>query len=515
MVLLTCVAAVVVACGCSKSKHAGAGQAGAATGGSGAASGQNKGSGRTSSRDAAVKPGSSSAADAGKADAGKGGTGKLDAGKTDAGKDAGKTDAGKDAGKTDAGKDAGKTDAGKDAGAVADTCTGSMPYAAYVSDARLCVYVFAQGLGSPRQMAFAPNGDLFVNNGSVTVLWDANHDGTSDNSERASFASASGLRHGLAFSRDGKFVYASSQTTVYRWAYTSGSHAASGSAEVVIANIPGGGHDTRTLQFDSTGRLYVNIGSGGNVDNAQQLWDTRGQVRRYTLPASIPSGGLDYATKGEVVASGMRNEVGLFIDAQDRLWGVENGRDDLSDNDFGGDIHNDNPGEEINLVDGSGSSFYGYPFCYSEGQVSGGNGPGTQWADQTSALDVANQKTDGWCKNTANVHPPMFVMQAHWAPLGIIQYTGHALPFNGDFLITSHGSWNRDPATGRVLARAHYQNGAIVSVQPIVGQKDSSGQLVQGSWEARPVDVRQGPDEAVYFSDDQGGHVFKVGYSKN
>ncbi|MFI5305867.1 MAG: hypothetical protein ACHQ53_00865, partial [Polyangiales bacterium] len=90
------------------------------------------------------------------------------------------------------------------AGPVPDTCKGTSPYSAYVSDPQLCVYVFADRLGAPRDIAFSPNGDLFVNNGAVMVLWDDNHDGHSEVTERATFASASGLRHGLAFSRDGK-----------------------------------------------------------------------------------------------------------------------------------------------------------------------------------------------------------------------------------------------------------------------------------------------------------------------
>jgi glucose/arabinose dehydrogenase len=295
-----------------------------------------------------------------------------------------------------------------------NTCTGATPYPAYVSDARLCVYVFAEGLGAPRQMAFAPNGDLFINNGSVTAIWDSDANATSDKNERATFASAPGLRHGIAFARDGRFVYASSETTIYRWAYEPDLRAAKGAAETVVKGMPSGGHDARTLQFDSKGRLYVTVGSGSNVDDTQDLWSTRSQVRRFTLPATLPQGGVDYASS-EIVASGMRNEVGLFVDAQDRVWGVENGRDNLSDADFGGDIHNDNPGEEINLIDGQGSSFYGYPFCYSEFVLSGGKGMATQWADQTLAASV--QKTDAFCQNSANVHPPMYAMQAHLAPL--------------------------------------------------------------------------------------------------
>ena len=402
-----------------------------------------------------------------------------------------------------------KSDAGS--APAPNSCVGTMKLDAYVSDPKLCVYVYAEGMRAARQMAFAPNGDLFVNNGKVTVLWDANADGQSSSSERSEFASASGLNHGLVFARDAKFVYASSDTTVFRWAYTSGLRTASGPAQVVISAMPSGGHSSRSLGFDGRGRLYVSVGSASNVDTAQQDWDQRSQIRRFALPDPLPAAGVAYAS-GEVIARGMRNEAGFFIDADDHLWGVENGRDNLNDDDLGGDIHNDNPGEELNFVDGQGAAFYGYPFCYSEFAAVGGKGQGTQWADQSLAANL--QKSDAYCRDANNVHPPAYVMPAHWAPLGIIQYTGRALPFGGDLLIPSHGSWNRDPASGRVLAHAHLDKGRVMSLTTIVGESDASGALKQGTWSVRPVDVRQGPDDAVYISDDAGGRVVKVGYMR-
>jgi glucose/arabinose dehydrogenase len=390
------------------------------------------------------------------------------------------------------------------------TCTGSEPLAAYLSDPKLCLQVFAKNLESARQLAFASNGDLFVNNGHVTVLWDADHDGASDANERALFADAAGLNHGLAFSRDEKFLYASSDRSVFRWAYAPGQRAAKRPAEVVVQGIPTGGHSTRTLAFDSLGRLYVSVGSAGNVDSSAADLASRSQIRRYVIPAKLPSGGLAY-TSGELIARGMRNEVGLFVDTQDRLWGVENGRDNLSRADLGGDIHNDNPGEEINLVDGQGAKDYGYPQCFSEYAANGGSGRGTQWADLS--IDEGLRKSDAYCRDPKRVHPPAAVMPAHWAPLGIIQYTGHALPFTGDLIISAHGSWNRSPATGRVLARAALADGKVQSVEVIVGELGGDGTLKQGSWNVRPVDVREGPDEAIYVSDDQGGRVLRVGGS--
>jgi glucose/arabinose dehydrogenase len=391
------------------------------------------------------------------------------------------------------------------------TCVGTSKLDAYVSDAKLCVYVFAQNIPAARQLAFAPNGDLFVNAGSVVVLWDADKNGTSDANERATFATAPGLNHGIAFSRDNKFVYASSPTTVFRWAYSPGMRSTQVAAEVVVSGIPAGGHATRTLAFDSQGRLIVSIGSASNVDATQDEWDTRAQIRRFVIPANILSGGLGYAS-GEVIATGMRNEAGIFVDEGDRIWGVENGRDNLSDSDLGGDIHNDNPGEEINLIDGKGPKFYGYPLCFSEFKLAtGARGQGAQWADQT--LAAAQQKTDDYCRDPAQVRAPAYAMPAHWAPLGIIRYTGRALPMKGDLIVGAHGSWNREPATGRVIARARLSGATITGLEILVGEKDSAGQLRQGTWGVRPVDVRQGPDDAIYVSDDMGGRVLKIGYA--
>lgn len=374
----------------------------------------------------------------------------------------------------------------------------------WVSDPQLCVTEFASGLGGARQMAFAANGDLFVNNGSVTVLFDGDHSGASSETERATFATAPGLNHGIAFAPDGSFVYASSPTTVYRWRYTTGARVASGEAEIVVAGIPGGGHVTRTLVFDSRGRLYVSVGSAGNVDVGAELAQTRAQIRRFTIPDAVPGGGLDYAT-GEVVASGMRNEVGLYMDATDRIWSVENGRDLLTKD---GDVHNTNPAEEVNLIDGNGATYFGYPSCFSEFDLPAGKGAGAQWADPT--LAPADVKSDAWCRDPANVHPPAFALPAHWAPLGIVGYQGTQLPFDHDLIVTAHGSWNSEPAVGRVLARLHRDGDKITRFEPIIGERGPSNTLRQGGWNARPVDVREGPDGALYFSDDMGGRVFVV-----
>ncbi|HKU38230.1 MAG TPA: hypothetical protein VJR89_08785, partial [Polyangiales bacterium] len=61
--------------------------------------------------------------------------------------------------------------------------------------------------------------------------------------------------------------------------------------------------------------------------------------------------------------------------------------------------------------------------------------------------------------------------------------------------------------------RARLQGTTVMGFEVLVGEKDSAGKLKEGNWNVRPVDVRQGPDDAVYFSDDTGGRVLKIGYA--
>ena len=148
----------------------------------------------------------------------------------------------------------------------------------------------------------------------------------------------------------------------------------------------------------------------------------RSRIRRTeALPgATLPSAGLDFGTL-EVFADGLRNEVGLAFDAHGVLWGVENGADNLARADLGGDIHNDNPGEELNrFPESQAGEHWGYPFCWSEFVLPSGRGQGqgTVWAWPSFINDGTH--TDAWCR--AHTNPSELSMPAHSAPLGMTFY---------------------------------------------------------------------------------------------
>jgi len=149
----------------------------------------------------------------------------------------------------------------------------------------------------------------------------------------------------------------------------------------------------------------------------------------------------------------LRNEVGLRTDLTNNIWGVENGVDELFRTDLGGDIHTDNPGEEVNFFGGGDQpgKFFGYPYCFSEfslpASVGGGN-PGNQWVH--SKFQGVSPYSDEWCRDTKNVVRPKYVAQAHMAPLDIMFWSGSSFPdiYHGNAFVAFHGSWNRSPAVG-------------------------------------------------------------------
>lgn len=340
----------------------------------------------------------------------------------------------------------------------------------------------------------------------------------------------SGLNHGLAVYDN--YIYASSDTTVYRWPFN---HSSSnnqqlfdtiGDPTVVIANINangnGGapqGHTTRTIVFDTYGRLYISVGSMGNVDPNSY----RARIRRFNI-SNTTHYPIDFET-GEVYADGLRNEVGLAFDKHGVLWGVENGADKLYRQDLGGDIHNDNPAEELNrFPEETIGARYGYPFCWTEYKLPDefGKGRGTVWAWPSS--DLTNETyTDEQC-NSSLFTKPEVAMQGHSAPLGITFYhyqNASDLPANcsgcfpesmdGYAFIAFHGSWNRDPPTGYKVVYVPMDANGRASGSPVdlLAHDSDMAPWPDGF---RPVDVDFDACGRLLVSSDgsQGGNGTKI-----
>lgn len=337
-----------------------------------------------------------------------------------------------------------------------------------LAPAGFTVRVFAAGLGRARFLAWSPEGDLVVSDLNGRVLIVPARDPVSAPVAPVVFAQGLQNPHGLAF-HDG-YLYVAETTRVTRFAWQGGRPAA-GAPEVVIPDLPAGGHATRTIGFGPDGKLYLSIGSSCNVC-------VETDPRRATIMQFDPDG-----RNGRVFARGLRNAVGfVWRPGTTELWATNNGRDYLGD---------DQPPETINLVrDGDN---FGWPACVN------GTMPDPQFGSPTSC---------------ANVTRPAVEMQAHSAPLGLAFYTGGMFPaaYRGDLFVAFHGSWNRSAPTGYQLVRVRFDptGRPTGQVEPFV-----TGWLQpDGSAWGRPVDPSVGPDGALYLSDDTRGVIYRISYGR-
>jgi glucose/arabinose dehydrogenase len=331
--------------------------------------------------------------------------------------------------------------------------------------------LYGAGLNRARFLAWSPEGDLTVTElgsttGRVSVLRDRDRDGTAE--ERVTFAEGLRNPHGLAF-RDGH-LYVAEEHRVARFRWQGGAAAAS-APEVIIPDLPTGGHFTRTIGFGPDGKLYLSVGSSCNVCAERDA--RRAAIWQYNADGS----------GGRLYARGLRNAVGfVWRPGSAELWATNNGRDNLGD---------DLPPETINLVrDGDD---FGWPYCHN------------------GRIRDPQFGQGGSCDRTV---PPAIEMQAHSAPLGLAFGTGASLPadYADDLFIASHGSWNRSTPTGYKIVRAPFAGGqATGQVEDFI-----TGWLPDGSNTAwgRPVDVLAGPDGSLYISDDGLGVIYRVSFTK-
>ena len=346
---------------------------------------------------------------------------------------------------------------------------------------------YAKDLDGARTLRFAANGDLFVAQtarGQITVL---------RGGERKVFASGLDGPFGMAFyppGPDAKWLYVANTTSVVRFPYTRGDLVATARPEVVVAQLPDGGHSTRDLVFSRDGRrMFVSVGSESNVgedmgrppddlaafERVRATGATWGDEEfRADVLAFDPDG-----RNRRIFATGLRNCVGLALAPRsDDLWCAVNERDMLGD---------DLPPDYATRV--QEGAFYGWPWFYLGAHADARAGARPDLAAKVAVPDV--------------------LIQAHSAPLGIAFYDADAFPaaYRGDAFVALHGSWNRARRTGYKIVRLRFDDG-----KPTGTYEDFvTGFVVdERSVFGRPVSVAVAPDGALLFSEDGNGTIWRV-----
>jgi glucose/arabinose dehydrogenase len=361
-----------------------------------------------------------------------------------------------------------------------------------------CVGLVASGLRFPRGLLALPGGDLILtemggwvpNRGRISILR------RERGYAREVVFDAVNLPHGVALGPDNR-VYVGVVGGVFRFDPADPAHSR---ADVIggtsgVAPLPGSGrHPLVALVFDANHDLFVNVGSasdnceaedGTPPDPAKACAEAsgpaaRGVIRKYSM--TWPAGRV---AATEVFAQGLRNSAALALHrASNTLLQAENSRDAihkrdprLSDEAL--------PHDEINVL--RQGRHYGWPYCYDNNLAS----PEYKGAD---------------CAARAR---PQLLLPAHAAPLGMVVDNDARLPapFTGHLLVAYHGYRKG----GHRLVALRLDANGLPTGKPV--------DLISG-WNAvaapaaqpmgAPVDVRIGPDGAIWVTEDRNGTLLRL-----
>lgn len=381
------------------------------------------------------------------------------------------------------------------------------------------ISVAAKNLDDPRVIIFDQKGRMLISEtkaGRVSILEDGNKDGNFETKR----VLVDNLKspHGLAFFTEGKknYLYIAETNQVARYVYDAGKgELINKSSPENIASLPSeGDHFTRTIAFGpnyrktplltgnqatlNPNKLYISVGSSCDVC-VEQSW------KNAAILESDPEGSFTAEFAG-----GLRNAVFFtFHPETHEIWATEMGRDNLGDN---------LPPDEINIVKVAGQENkfgarrFGWPFCYGR-QVrdktfnpvkSGGTG-----AEQFNRVNPAKVSRIDLSADCSQTEPAIIELPAHSAPLGLVFIADSRWPkeWQNDLLVAYHGSINRSEKTGYKIVKIKVdKNGKVSKIEDfITGWLQTSNQIF-----GRPVDLKFGPDGALYISDDLAGVIYKV-----
>ncbi len=328
--------------------------------------------------------------------------------------------------------------------------------------------LYASDLPKARFMRFTAGGDLLLSrphSGDIMLLRrDADGDGHPDAVETV----IDGLKRPLGIDLFGGYLYIAESNRIGRATFDSATGKLTGDYVPLVEGFTDNGtHWSKTLRFGPDGQLYLAQGTTCNVCVEED-------ARRNTLMRFRPDG-----SAGKIIATGLRNSVGFdWAPWSGELYATDNGRDLLGD---------DFPPCELNRIEEG--RFYGWPYYNGDNVPDPDMGPDPLAAER---------------EPTAPAHG----FRAHNAPLGMtfVDTSGWPPGYEHAALVALHGSWNRSTPDGYKVVSLHWTDKGIEERDFLTGFNQD------GDIRGRPVDVAQGPDGAIYISDDYAGAIYRVTY---
>src|SRR5829696_7693862 len=346
------------------------------------------------------------------------------------------------------------------------TAADKLPVAKLKAPPGFKVEVLAAGVGNARSIRIGEKGTGFVG----SRLIDKGHAIREKDGKREVKVIASGLHrpNGLAFHKGALFIAELSK--VSRLDGIEDNLDSPPKPVLVNDQFPKDEpHGWKFIAIGPDDKLYVPVGAPGNINDPDQ--NNYAHIRRMNLDGS----GM------EIVVRGVRNTVGFDWHPNTKeLYFTDNGRDWVSE---------DIPEDELNRVSASGKKHFGYPYCHQ------GNFRDPEF---------------GWGHSCAEYEPPVALLGAHTAALGMRFYTGSMFPaeYRNAIFIARRGSWNRtEKLGGDVVVAKLNPVGSVKSIEPFL-----TGFLENNNYVARPIDVEVMKDGSLLVSDDFNGAVYRVSY---
>ncbi|HEV7864521.1 MAG TPA: PQQ-dependent sugar dehydrogenase [Acidimicrobiia bacterium] len=316
-------------------------------------------------------------------------------------------------------------------------------------------------------LTFAPDGRLFFSERSGTVR--VFQDGavkefakvptvTTENGGGYSERGLLGLAVSPTFAAD-HFVYAfvsnpdRAHQEIVRWTDCAGT----GGAVTTLVQFPSGNdccHKGGRLAFGPDGKLYATLGDEHTSAAAQDTKDPRGKVLRYNPDGTVPADN-PFGAGNPVWAYGFRNPFGIAISPAGQVAITSNGPT--------GDSGSPPTGFDIVFDKVAAGSGHQWARCYGYSHpLPGQTGCG------------AGQVEPAWSSETTTVVPTGAAFVDAAGPAGM---AGHLVfcTYNGGMRILTPGTPHATVATGADQCR---------------------------------LDVVQGPDHAVYYSD--SAHIYRT-----
>ncbi|MFT3929983.1 MAG: PQQ-dependent sugar dehydrogenase [Spongiibacteraceae bacterium] len=339
------------------------------------------------------------------------------------------------------------------------------------------ISIYASDLPGVRMLRFTAAGDLVVSRpraGEINLLL-RNPKNPAQSVGRRVLLSGLSKPHGVDIHEG--WLYVGETDAIGRVRIDEQGGQLQGDYQRIVTGLTGNeNHWSKTVRIGPDNYLYVAQGSTCNV--CEEKDKRRATIMRFQLDGS----------GGEIYATGLRNSVGLdWAPWDQQLYATDNGRDLLGD---------DFPPCELNRIVQRG--FYGWPYINGFGELD---------------PDLGNGKED----LLATAISPAFGFRAHNAPLGIHFLRDAKRPASNAStnwahaaLVALHGSWNRSSPDGYKVVALHWREDGSIEQTDFVTGFERDGNVI-----GRPVDIAEGPDGAIYISDDYAGVIYRVSYGEN